>query len=61
MTPELTTVQDALSTAAEAAQQALADINTTWASWTSGRIDTDTAMAAISDHLTTAREQGALQ
>lgn len=54
-------VQDALPTPAEAARQALADINTTWASWTSGRIDTDTAMAAISQHLTTAREQGALQ
>lgn len=48
-------------TPADAARQALADINTTWATWTSGRIDTDTAMAAISQHLTTAREQGALQ
>lgn len=48
-------------TPAEAAHQALADINTTWASWTAGRLDTDTAMAAISDHLTFAREHGALK
>ncbi|GHB16027.1 hypothetical protein GCM10018777_56790 [Streptomyces albogriseolus] len=61
MTREQTTVQDDLPAPAEAAQQALADINAVWASWTSGRIDTDTAMTAISDHLTTAREQGALQ
>jgi hypothetical protein len=47
-------------TPAEAATQVLADIATVWASWTSGRLDTDDAMAAIRDHLTTAREQGAL-
>ena len=47
-------------TPAEAATQALADINAVWASWTSGRLDTDDAMAAIRDHLTTARQQGAL-
>lgn len=44
----------------ETARQSLADINAVWANWTAGRIDTDTAMAAIRDHLTTAREQGAL-
>ena len=44
-----------------AARDTLADINAVWATWTSGRIDTDDAMAAIRDHLTTAREQGALQ
>jgi hypothetical protein len=48
-------------TPAEAATQALADINTVWASWTSGRLTTDDAMAAILDHLTTARELGALK
>ncbi|WP_328903241.1 hypothetical protein OHR86_27970 [Streptomyces sp. NBC_00441] len=37
------------------AEQALADINAVWATWTSGRIDTDDAMAAIRDHLATAR------
>jgi hypothetical protein len=42
----------------DAARQALADINTVWASWTSGLIDTDEAMAAIRDHLTYAREHG---
>ncbi len=47
-------------TPAEAARQALADINAVWASWTSGRLDTDDAMAAIRDHLTTARQHGAL-
>ncbi|PZT70178.1 hypothetical protein DN402_31665 [Streptomyces sp. SW4] len=51
---------DAL-TPVDAAVQALADINAVWASWTTGRLDTDTAMAAIRDHLTTAREQGALK
>lgn len=45
----------------EAALQALADINAAWASWTSGHLDTDDAMTAIRDHLTTAREHGALQ
>lgn len=45
----------------EAARHTLADINTVWASWTSGRIDTDTAMATIRDHLTYARELGALK
>lgn len=48
-------------TPAEAARQALLDINAAWAAWTSGRLDTDDAMAAISQHLTAAREQGALQ
>jgi hypothetical protein len=47
-------------TPAEAAAHALADINAVWASWTSGRLDTDDAMAAIRDHLTVARENGAL-
>lgn len=47
-------------TPAEAATQALADIAAVWASWTSDRLTTDDAMAAIRDHLTTAREQGAL-
>jgi len=54
-------VLDSLPVPAEAAVQALADINTVWASWTSGRLDTDDAMTAIRDHLTTAREQGVLQ
>lgn len=45
----------------EAAVQVLADINAVWSSWTSGRLDTDDAMAAIRNHLTTAREYGALQ
>jgi hypothetical protein len=49
------------TTPEEAARHALADINAVWATWTSGRLDTDDAMAAIRDHLTTAREQGALQ
>lgn len=44
----------------EAAVQALADINAVWAAWTSGRTTTEDAMAAIRDHLTTARELGAL-
>jgi hypothetical protein len=48
-------------TPAEVAVQALVDINAVWASWTTGRLDTDDAMAAIRDHLTTAREHGALQ
>lgn len=48
-------------TPAEAAVQALADINAVWSSWTAGRLDTDDAMAAVRDHLTTAREQGALK
>ncbi|WP_371099913.1 hypothetical protein [Streptomyces sp. PU_AKi4] len=51
---------DDTPTPTEAATQALADINTVWASWTAGRLDTDDAMAAIRDHLTTAREHGAL-
>lgn len=54
-------MNDDTPTPGEAATQALTDINTVWASWTTGRIDTDTAMAAISDHLTTARELGALR
>jgi hypothetical protein len=45
----------------EAATQVLADINTVWANWTAGRLDTDDAMAAIRDHLTLARELGALK
>ena len=45
----------------EAARLALADISAVWASWTSGRITTDDAMAAISDRLTLARELGALK
>lgn len=45
----------------EAARLALADINAVWASWTSGRVDTDDAMAAIRDHLATARELGAFR
>jgi hypothetical protein len=48
-------------TSAEAATQALADINAVWASWTSGRLDTDEAMSAIRDNLTLARELGALK
>lgn len=44
----------------EAARHALADIGAVWASWTSGRTATDDAMAAISDHLTAARNLGAL-
>lgn len=48
-------------TPTEAATQTLTDIAAVWANWTSGRLDTDTAMAAISDHLTTARELGALK
>lgn len=48
-------------TPAEAATQALADIAAVWASWTAGRLDTDDAMTAIRDHLTAARELGALQ
>jgi hypothetical protein len=48
-------------TPAEAATQALADINAVWANWTQGRLTTDDAMAAIRDHLTTARELGALK
>jgi len=45
----------------ETALQTLADINTVWASWTSGRLTTDDAMTAIRDHLAAAREQGALK
>jgi hypothetical protein len=45
----------------EAARYALADILAVWTSWTSGRSTTDDAMTAISDHLTTAREHGALK
>ncbi|WP_435279316.1 hypothetical protein [Streptomyces sp. 1222.5] len=48
-------------TPAEAALFALADIAAVWANWTAGRLDTDDAMAAISDHLTIAREYGALK
>lgn len=48
-------------TTEKTARHTLADINTVWANWTSGRLDTDDAMAAIRDHLTTARENGALQ
>jgi hypothetical protein len=48
-------------TPAEAALQALADITTVWANWTSGRLTTDDAMTAIHDHLTVARELGALK
>lgn len=48
-------------TPTEAARLALANIAAVWANWTTGRTDTDTAMAAISDHLTLARELGALQ
>jgi hypothetical protein len=48
-------------TPAEAATQALTDINAVWANWTFGRIDTDDAMSAICDHLTLARELGALK
>lgn len=56
-----TAVHDALPTPAEAATQALTDINAVWASWTSGRLGTDTAMAAILTHLIAARENGALK
>ena len=56
----MTARQDPELTPADAARQALADINTVWASWTSGRLDTDEAMAAIRDHLATAHQQGAL-
>jgi hypothetical protein len=48
-------------TPAEAAVQVLADINAAWANWTAGRLDTDDAMTAIRDHLTLARELGALK
>jgi hypothetical protein len=48
-------------TPTEATQQALAGIAAVWASWTSGRLTTDDAMAAVRDHLTTAREHGALK
>jgi hypothetical protein len=44
----------------EAALLALAGINAVWASWTTGRLTTDDAMTAIRDHLTLAREHGAL-
>jgi len=54
-------VLEALPTPAEAATQALADINAVWASWTSGRLDTDDAMAVILTHLIAAREQGVLK
>ncbi|MHC3450781.1 hypothetical protein [Streptomyces prasinus] len=54
-------VYDALPAPAETAVQALADINAVWASWTSGRLDTDDAMAAILTHLIAARENGAMQ
>jgi hypothetical protein len=55
------TPEDDQPTPAEAATQALLDISAVWASWTSGRRDTDDAMAAIRDHLTLARELGALK
>lgn len=48
-------------TTAEAATQALTDINTVWANWTAGRLTTDDAMTAIRDHLTLARELGAMK
>lgn len=48
-------------TPAEAALLALADINAVWANWTAGRLTTDDAMTAIRDHLTTAREHGAIK
>jgi hypothetical protein len=48
-------------TPTEAATQALADIAAVWATWTAGRSTTDDAMAAIRDHLTVARELGALK
>lgn len=57
----MTTLPDDQPTPDEAARLALADIAAVWASWTAGRIDTDDAMAAIADHLTTARENGALK
>lgn len=44
----------------EAAVHALRDINATWATWTSGRLDEEDAMAAILTALTFARENGAL-
>lgn len=59
-TPDPATAEDE-TTPSEAARQALLDINAAWAAWTSGRLTTDDAMTAIRDHLTTAREHGALQ
>ncbi|MEU5596834.1 hypothetical protein [Streptomyces sp. NPDC020298] len=57
----MTTAPQDEPTPDEAARLALADINAVWASWTSGRLTTDDAMAAIRDHLTFAREYGALK
>lgn len=57
-TPDPATADDEVT---EAVRQALLDINAAWAAWTSGHLTTDDAMTAIRDHLTIAREHGALQ